>query len=307
MNPLIKTAMCIYDQKFREKIPNRVHDLYGGLDGQGYALITGSSDGIGKGIAFELAQEGFNLALVSRSEAKLNDVKEQCLRINPQIKVETVPLDFSKAQPSDYQEIFQDDKYLGGKNITMLVNNVGLIDFQRFLELPPQQIQDLLRVNMFTQVYFTKYARLNAKKHNQKTAFVHLSSTLSEIGFCYNAIYCGTKTFNKIFANSFARNSNNFDQNRIKQIDTLIVKPGTVTTNMTQNKEDFISVTAQEVGSSIVRDLGRRQESYGGMKHTFLGNLTQYTPKFANNLINLVFGGYFVNHPYIDVKKDITK
>jgi 17beta-estradiol 17-dehydrogenase / very-long-chain 3-oxoacyl-CoA reductase len=37
----------------------------------GWAVITGGSDGIGKGIAINLASHGFNLILISRSTEKL--------------------------------------------------------------------------------------------------------------------------------------------------------------------------------------------------------------------------------------------
>ena len=36
-----------------------------------WALITGSSDGIGKGVAVALARQGFNLVLSARTESKL--------------------------------------------------------------------------------------------------------------------------------------------------------------------------------------------------------------------------------------------
>ena len=50
-------------------------------------MITGSSDGIGRVIALQLAKYGFNLVLVSRSENKLNNVKDECLKLNPKIDV----------------------------------------------------------------------------------------------------------------------------------------------------------------------------------------------------------------------------
>ena len=39
--------------------------------GGGWALVTGGSEGIGFAIAEELAKEGFNIVLVSRSKEKL--------------------------------------------------------------------------------------------------------------------------------------------------------------------------------------------------------------------------------------------
>lgn len=37
-------------------------------------VVTGATDGIGKEYAFQLAQAGMNIVLISRTEAKLKDV-----------------------------------------------------------------------------------------------------------------------------------------------------------------------------------------------------------------------------------------
>ena len=44
-------------------------------------IITGASRGIGKVIALELAQKGYNLMLVARSEAPLTAVRAECEKI----------------------------------------------------------------------------------------------------------------------------------------------------------------------------------------------------------------------------------
>jgi 17beta-estradiol 17-dehydrogenase / very-long-chain 3-oxoacyl-CoA reductase len=69
-------------------------------------MITGSSDGIGRVIALQLAKYGFNLVLVSRSENKLSNVRDECLKLNPKIDVELVSLDFSQASIDDYKKPF---------------------------------------------------------------------------------------------------------------------------------------------------------------------------------------------------------
>jgi 17beta-estradiol 17-dehydrogenase / very-long-chain 3-oxoacyl-CoA reductase len=48
--------------------PKNFRKVYGE---RSWAFITGSSDGIGKAIAFELAKQGFNIVLSARTPAKL--------------------------------------------------------------------------------------------------------------------------------------------------------------------------------------------------------------------------------------------
>ena len=49
-------------------------------------VITGSSDGIGRGFAIALAKQGINLILISRSEKKLSKVAEE-LRMHNEINI----------------------------------------------------------------------------------------------------------------------------------------------------------------------------------------------------------------------------
>ena len=52
-----------------------------------WALVTGASDGIGAEFCVQLAREGFNICLVSRTRSKLESVEKKVKEANP--KVET--------------------------------------------------------------------------------------------------------------------------------------------------------------------------------------------------------------------------
>jgi len=52
------------------------------------AIITGGSRGIGKSTALKLAEEGVNIALVSRTESMLIETKKEIMKKNPQCKVD---------------------------------------------------------------------------------------------------------------------------------------------------------------------------------------------------------------------------
>ncbi|VDM47503.1 unnamed protein product [Toxocara canis] len=53
--------------------------------GANWAVVTGSTDGIGRAYAHELAQRGFSLLLISRTQSKLDEVKAE---IEKDFKVE---------------------------------------------------------------------------------------------------------------------------------------------------------------------------------------------------------------------------
>lgn len=52
-----------------------------------WALVTGATDGIGKAIAFELANKGLNLLLLGRNQDKLQDVSNSIRSMHHFIKV----------------------------------------------------------------------------------------------------------------------------------------------------------------------------------------------------------------------------
>ena len=65
-------------------------------------LITGASSGLGKGMAIEFAKLGRNLALCARRMDNLEELKQELLAINPDIKVFIRSLDVN-----DHDQVFE--------------------------------------------------------------------------------------------------------------------------------------------------------------------------------------------------------
>lgn len=85
------------------------------------ALITGASSGIGKDIAYIMAEKGINLALLARREENLIKIKED-LENNFKTRVIVISSDLSRV--SEYKKIYDECK----RNDFMpdfLVNNAG--------------------------------------------------------------------------------------------------------------------------------------------------------------------------------------
>lgn len=87
-----------------------------------FALVTGSSAGIGKDIANVLFKRGYNLLLVARNNDNLLLVKNDLHKINPLQKVEIF-----KANLSVIEEVYNVFKYTEENhfNIEVLVNNAA--------------------------------------------------------------------------------------------------------------------------------------------------------------------------------------
>ncbi|XP_071511313.1 inactive hydroxysteroid dehydrogenase-like protein 1 [Diadema antillarum] len=107
-------------------------------------VVTGSTDGIGKAYAMELAQYGVNIVLISRSSERLKKVASEIESLyNVQTKV--VKADFSQGA-----EIYPDiAAHLDGIEVGILVNNVGAMDYpQYFLEMAAERVWQLIYINI---------------------------------------------------------------------------------------------------------------------------------------------------------------
>eukprot|EP01120_Amphizonella_sp_Union-15-10_P016439 TRINITY_DN8682_c0_g1_i1.p1 TRINITY_DN8682_c0_g1~~TRINITY_DN8682_c0_g1_i1.p1 ORF type:complete len:320 (-),score=38.62 TRINITY_DN8682_c0_g1_i1:15-974(-) len=120
-----------------------------------YAIVTGASDGIGKEFALQLASRGWNIVLISRNQQKLEDVAKEISTVNPKVSTMIIELDFSRAQESDFESIANQ---LKGKEITVLVNNVGASHElpETFLDISSSKLDDLIRLNIHAITYLTR-------------------------------------------------------------------------------------------------------------------------------------------------------
>ena len=66
--------------------------------------LAGSTDGIGKAIAKELARQKINLILISRSKDKLTAVAGE-IEADHGVKVETEAIDMSKTDQGTYDDL----------------------------------------------------------------------------------------------------------------------------------------------------------------------------------------------------------
>lgn len=121
-----------------------------------WALVTGASDGIGKGFAEELCHRGFNVILHGRNEKKLNDVRSDLLQRWPDRDVKILVLNASGTL-DNLEEKIQELKDL---NLKILINNVAAGQ-RPFLQ--PLAEDDAARVGMFIDVdvrFLTEITRL---------------------------------------------------------------------------------------------------------------------------------------------------
>ena len=118
------------------------------------ALITGASSGIGRDIAKELSQKGYDLILVARNLEKLNEVKEKL-----ETNIETVSMDISN--PENCKQLYE--KY---KDIDIIVNNAGFGDCGYFDKTNLEKELQMINTNIVAYHVLTKLYLKDMKAKN---------------------------------------------------------------------------------------------------------------------------------------------
>lgn len=115
------------------------------------ALITGPTSGLGAGYARRFARDGYDLVLVARDVARLEDLAAE-LRATNGVDVEILPADLSVA--ADRDTVVQ--RLAAG--VRVLVNNAGFGTSGEFWSADPVLLQRQLDVNVTAVMHLTRAA-----------------------------------------------------------------------------------------------------------------------------------------------------
>ncbi|XP_029057462.1 testosterone 17-beta-dehydrogenase 3 isoform X2 [Monodon monoceros] len=136
-----------------------------------WAVITGAGDGIGKAYSFELARQGLNVVLISRTPEKLQAIATEIeWTIGSSVKI--IQADFTKDDIYEYIKEKLKDLEIG-----ILVNNVGMLPNllpRHFLNMP-DDIQSLIHCNITSVVKMTQLI-LEHMESRRKGLILNISS-----------------------------------------------------------------------------------------------------------------------------------
>ncbi|XP_071750898.1 17-beta-hydroxysteroid dehydrogenase type 3 [Centroberyx gerrardi] len=236
-----------------------------------WAVVTGGSDGIGRAYAFELAGQGTNVVILSRTKEKLDQVAKEIEDATGQ-KVKVIVADFT--EENVFAEIEDNLKDL---NIGVLVNNVGILPSyipSKFLETTDleQTITKVINCNVKTMAKMCKII-LPGMENRGKGVIVNISSGVACIPSPIYTLYAASKVFVERFSQGLQA------EYKDKGIIIQTVAPFGVSTQMTGYQQaNMVTLTAKEFVKSSLQYLTAGDKTYGSICHIVLGWFLQSAP-----------------------------
>jgi len=172
-----------------------------------WAIVTGSTSGIGEEFAEYLAQKGMSILLISRTESKL---AAQAAHISSTYKVGVRYLAFDFSCTGQEKTSFYSDALVmelqvlnGDGGVGLLVNNVGTANEHPTAldEFADKDIDDMINCNIGSLVGMTR-AVLGGMKQRKSGCVISVSSGSGNWCSPYLVVYSSTKAFMTQFTRS---------------------------------------------------------------------------------------------------------
>lgn len=151
------------------------------------ALITGASKGLGRAMALSLAGAGATIALVSRDESKLNNVKAEveALRGNAEVFIADV------RQEADVQRLEKEVAERCGK-VQILINNAGINIRKNLTDFSLDEWQSVIDTNL-TSVFLLCRAFVPHMRGTGYGRILNMTSIMSHVSLPQRSAYSASK------------------------------------------------------------------------------------------------------------------
>ncbi len=208
-------------------------------------LITGASSGIGKALAFEMADRGYSLGLAARRQELLEQVRDEILVRHPALKVAVSPLDVTDCDsvPGVIQTFARD---LDGLDIVFVNAGVGLgekVGNGQFEKSKATLLTNLLGAAATIDAAAALFLKRGAGH------IVGVSSVAAFRGMPRSAAYSASKAGLAVYLEGLRAELHG------KKIDITVLYPGYIDTplnNMLPSRPFVISV---ERGAALIADM----------------------------------------------------
>jgi len=222
------------------------------------AIVTGARQGIGLGIAQDLAKNGYNIVISDISQTDCDNAASQI-----QVEgVQVIGIACDVANKSQVENLINATIEKLGR-LDVLVNNAGIYPFKSFQELQEEDWDKVLDVNL-KGVFLT--SQIASKVLPEGGRIINISSIASIIGFQGLSHYCASKSAVNGFTRALAL------ELAAQNITVNAVLPGAIATPGAQMPDDtkqqtIANIPLQRIGqpediANMVTFLSSDKSSY---------------------------------------------
>ncbi|CAG0894224.1 unnamed protein product [Cyprideis torosa] len=220
------------------------------------AVVTGAGSGIGQLMAIELAKEGCHVICWDVNSQGNEDTVSQ-IRQLPNGKAHSFVVDVGQRE-SVYAAAGKIPAVTDGKDVTILINNAGVVFGKHLLEIPDDKIDQMLNINCLGHFWTTK-SFLPGMMKCEKGHIVTISSMMG--------LWCPLEKMTAYASSKFG--AFGFDQalnSELKITDkdfikTTIVTPGHINTGMFHGASFRYGLEADYVAREIIASLKAEDET----------------------------------------------
>lgn len=238
-----------------------------------FALVTGASSGIGKEMAYLLAEQKYSLLLVARSQDVLERMQKEIEAVYaPAVKVEICSCDLGTAQGTQKLIEFVKSKDL---TVDILINNAGASITRDFLDLKPEEIDGLMQLNTINVVTLM-HALIPPMVKRGNGRVLNISSIGATLSIPTASLYGSAKCFMLNLSQALHY------ELRSTGVSVTCFCPGPVHTNFGKASHTDESIYLRIPGSTVSAEECARRS----LKAMFNGKIYAFDTNFAQ------FGGF---------------
>ena len=191
------------------------------VKGSKLALVTGASTGIGRQYSEQLADLGYNLIIVSRTEDALNSAKQE---IEEKYGVNVIVKTMDLATSDAAEALFSWCK-TEGHVVDVLINNAGMFSFCDMINTPIERVKRTITLHDIT---YTVLCQLFGNDMAERGGgyILNMSSFSVWMPFPGLALYSASKAYTKAFSVAFAK------EMRYKNVWVTAVCPAGIATDL---------------------------------------------------------------------------
>lgn len=200
------------------------------------ALITGGTRGIGKEIAYTLAEENYDIIINYRTE------NEELMKLKKEIEQKRVRCLLLKGDVSNFEDCKKlvEEAINRMNHIDVLVNNAGITKDMLLMRMKPEDFNEVINVNLIGTFNMTKNV-INYMMKERKGRIINVSSVVGISGNAGQTNYAASKAGIIGFTKSLSK------EVASRNILVNAIAPGFIQTDMTnilkENVKDEIAKT----------------------------------------------------------------